>query len=540
MLASERYTALLEALDSPDIDLADIAALKLVSVTRNKIGTRVICLTQDVLPAEVEIDRVLMWLVRSLDQVVAEPFITVFFNARQQHNFSMGWLWQTYQMLHHKYRENLQRLYFVHPSAASKLAFRMIAPFIAEQDMQKVHWVSSLSQLQQLLGCPELPIPDSVTERDTTPSQSAVREVAQQLSAHGIEGPPVAAAINCNVPLTATDRRLLVAATMGDLQQLQTQLSSDAKLNARDGCGLTALMLAARGGKADIVKELLEASCEVNAANAEGATAVQLASQYGHEDIVGLLIASGARPNSDAASESALAAAAGTGQAGVVSALLKHGSSITERGQALLKACDYGDPLVVKQLLSSRVSNTQRGSALVRAAELGHADLVVLLLEHAAEFNLLDSSGHSALMRASMLGHNQVVGVLLIAKADLELTNRNKSSALHLAAQLNNTDAVSQLVTAKSDLEAADEYQLTPLMLASDGGFKSIVDILVNAKADVSAKDNHGMDALMLASSFGHQQVVDQLVLAGASQDDLDEEGRNAAAFAKMHKNASL
>ena len=53
MLASERYTALLEALDSPDIDLADIAALKLVSVTRDKIGMRVICLTQDVLPAEV-------------------------------------------------------------------------------------------------------------------------------------------------------------------------------------------------------------------------------------------------------------------------------------------------------------------------------------------------------------------------------------------------------------------------------------------------------------------------------------------------------
>ena len=35
---------------------------------------------------------------------------------------------------------------------------------------------------------------------------------------------------------------------MGDLEQLETQLSSDAKMNARDGCGLTALMLVARGG----------------------------------------------------------------------------------------------------------------------------------------------------------------------------------------------------------------------------------------------------------------------------------------------------
>eukprot|EP00658_Telonema_sp_P-2_P024815 TRINITY_DN19987_c0_g1_i2.p1 TRINITY_DN19987_c0_g1~~TRINITY_DN19987_c0_g1_i2.p1 ORF type:complete len:524 (-),score=157.41 TRINITY_DN19987_c0_g1_i2:439-2010(-) len=521
MTQQDRYSALLEFLESEEADLSDVSGLGLLQVTRNKIGTRIVCLFANALPAELPIDRALLYLVFVLDQVVTEPFHIVYFNAPAQRRFSMGWLWQSHSMLPDKYHSNLQRLYFVHPTPATKAGLKMIAPFIQKDAIQKLLWVDTIPELLNLIGCPDLPLPTMVGSTPMRPLPELPLNTPRPSQQFG-----------------SAERQLLVASTLGEVGKVRSVLDAKVNLDVRDGCGCTAAMLAARAGQQEIVDLLVEHGADLLAINFEGVSAVQLASRHGHTNIVGSLIAAGAKASEAGGTESALSAAASTGRVDVVATLLKLGSSVKERGEALMRACSYGDAQVVKQLLGSRTTNTHRGNALVKAAAFGHADIVGMLLESGADCNHVDTTGHTGLMRACTLGHNQVVGMLLMAHADLELTNKNKSSALHLATLLNNKPAVVQLLEARAGVDSGDEYQMTALMMAAESGFSEIVRSLVESLGDVNRTDDHGITPLMLASSFGHSQVAELLVEKGADKEAVDCEGRTAGMLAELHRQA--
>ena len=80
----------------------------------------------------------------------------------------------------------------------------------------------------------------------------------------------------------------------GDLETLARLADTGADLNARDGHGQTALMIAAHQGRAEVVTFLVARGASLDDTAKYGLSALMLAVVAGHHEIVRLLAAAGA------------------------------------------------------------------------------------------------------------------------------------------------------------------------------------------------------------------------------------------------------
>ena len=105
----------------------------------------------------------------------------------------------------------------------------------------------------------------------------------------------MSAAIKTRVRQIASTHDLWQIAETGDVGQLRQLLARGADVNASNGAGVTALMLAAYHGRLEMVRALTDHGADVNLKDSEGFTAAMLAERYGNGDIVKILIARGAK-----------------------------------------------------------------------------------------------------------------------------------------------------------------------------------------------------------------------------------------------------
>jgi hypothetical protein len=111
-------------------------------------------------------------------------------------------------------------------------------------------------------------------------------------------------------------------------------LDGGADVNARGGCGVSALQIAAADGRVSLVQTLLGAGAAVNDAWDGGATALLLAAQSGHLEVCVVLILAGAdvvRADSDGLTP--LLAAAMGGHEAVAVEIMRH--AVARRQQAI-------------------------------------------------------------------------------------------------------------------------------------------------------------------------------------------------------------
>jgi ankyrin repeat protein len=69
------------------------------------------------------------------------------------------------------------------------------------------------------------------------------------------------------------------------------------------------------------------------------------------------------------------------------------------------------------------------------AAEKGHKAIVILLLEHGADANIVDNEGHSLVSLATEKGNKEMLVLLLEHGADPTVVDHNGCTLLHLAAR---------------------------------------------------------------------------------------------------------
>ncbi|MGR3911065.1 ankyrin repeat domain-containing protein [Burkholderia sp. SR8] len=179
----------------------------------------------------------------------------------------------------------------------------------------------------------------------------------------------------------ALDARLRSAAVRGEAGEVRTLLTRGARIDARDGQGRTALLLATHGNRVDAARVLIDAGADVNAKDAIQNSPYLYAGARGHLDILRMT--------------------------------LTHGADL-------------------------RSTNRYGGTALIPAAERGHVDTVRTLIDAGVNVDHVNRLGWTALLEAIMLGDGsaryvRIVQLLVDAKADVNLADSNGETPLEHA-----------------------------------------------------------------------------------------------------------
>ncbi|KAH9123489.1 hypothetical protein AeMF1_005532 [Aphanomyces euteiches] len=275
------------------------------------------------------------------------------------------------------------------------------------------------------------------------------------------------------------DRKLLRAASDGDIEAVRSLLDNHANVNVKDKKGKSPLYWASAKGYTGIAKTLLTRSASVKDTNLYGSTPLHAASENGHVDIVKELLSRGASVEwRDNDGDTALHLASSKSHLDIVKHLVAKVSSV-----------DFQD---------------NHGRTPLHDAASTNCDIVKLLLERGASVNAVDKDGETPLFKAATHG---------------------------------SLDCVKELLANGAAVDMADKEGSNPLLMASVGGYLDVVNELLSHGASVNVKHNNGATPLHLASFKGYVDIVQTLLDKGASVDISDKFGRTALHNASMNRN---
>lgn len=191
----------------------------------------------------------------------------------------------------------------------------------------------------------------------------------------------------------AMDLQLHKAAAAGDAATVKTLLARGADIDARDGSGATALLVATHANKVEAARVLIEAGADVNAKDNIEDSPYLYAGARGHLDILRLTLAHGADLKS----------------------INRYG------GTSLIPASERGPVETVDTLIKAGVAvdhvNRLGWTALLEAIILGnggarHQQIVGLLVKAGADVNIADNDGVTPLQHARGRGYDEIATLL--------------------------------------------------------------------------------------------------------------------------------
>ncbi len=213
------------------------------------------------------------------------------------------------------------------------------------------------------------------------------------------------------------DEDFVQLCSKGTAAAIEKKLKAGANPNAKadpDGRGeMSALMMAAKHNNIPGMRALLKAGADVNACNGEGETALMLALNWTADtnlSAIRMLLAAGANANAHMQDGwTALMAASMDSREDVVQALLSAGADPKARradgDTALMLAAEnnrHGETIRALLAAGSEVNarNNEGKTALMRAAAYNSLAVVRMLLDAGADKALKDNEGHDALWHA--------------------------------------------------------------------------------------------------------------------------------------------
>jgi len=308
------------------------------------------------------------------------------------------------------------------------------------------------------------------------------------------------------------DSRLVLAASKGDVTQVEALLKAGANPNSRDRDGNTALLYAAVNGHRDIAELLIAHGADINAREIfHNRSALILALSEKHEDVGELLVAHGAAINaSDQQGATPLFYAAEGDMEMMVELLVARGADVNAT------LTDGATPLgaatnkYMAEFLIAHGADVKDSKAILGAAGRGHKDVVEALIAHGADVNARNKDGYTALHNAA----NEEVTTLLIAHgADVNVKDSAGGPPLFRAAQLHKLDVAECLIAHGAAVNARMNDGRTPLFLAL-GGRSDMVNLLLAHGADVNAKNKNGETPLYIAVLSGNNLLLQRVAVA--------------------------
>ncbi|KAB0359434.1 hypothetical protein FD754_003590 [Muntiacus muntjak] len=111
-------------------------------------------------------ENLFLYVISSLELLVAEDYMIVYLNGAtpRRRMPGIGWLKKCYQMIDRRLRKNLKSLIIVHPSWFIRTVLAISRPFISVKFINKIQYVHSLEDLEQLIPMEHVQIPDCVLQ----------------------------------------------------------------------------------------------------------------------------------------------------------------------------------------------------------------------------------------------------------------------------------------------------------------------------------------------------------------------------------------
>jgi hypothetical protein len=159
---------------------------------------------------------------------------------------------------------------------------------------------------------------------------------------------------------------------------------------------------------------------------------------------------------------------------------------------AIFNAASSGNLRRVQGLVSVEPSCVSQcdhlGSAVHRAITLHHFDIARYLIEHNANVNDTDRSGHTALHRAALVGSLELTQMLLDRKANVNATTIHQQTPLHASTLLGHQAIARLLIEYRACVNAIatgpeHHFTGTPLHLVAHN--EAFAMLLVESGADL-------------------------------------------------------
>ncbi|XP_068165399.1 rho GTPase-activating protein 1 isoform X2 [Antennarius striatus] len=149
----------------------DIARHQIIEVAGDdNFGRKVIVFNACRMPPQHQLDhhKLLMYLKGTLDQYVESDYTLIYFHhgLTSENKPSLSWLGDAYREFDRKYKKNIKALYIVHPTMFIKTLLILFKPLISFKFGRKINYVSYLSELEDVVKCEQLLIPERVREYD--------------------------------------------------------------------------------------------------------------------------------------------------------------------------------------------------------------------------------------------------------------------------------------------------------------------------------------------------------------------------------------
>lgn len=287
---------------------------------------------------------------------------------------------------------------------------------------------------------------------------------------------------------------------------------------------------------ADGVKEFLDLGFSPDGRDPQGRTALMVAVTTGEAALVSLILRAGADPN---------ARAPGLPGVPLQEVISDERRDPTAEMEAfvtpLTLAIETGVPEVTSALLSAGANLEGPGEPPLHfAAQEGDIDMIRAIVEAGADVNLPDGEGATALHYASMYGHAEVVEYLVSVGADVH-ARFGKATAVVLAAESGAAEVVEllelyvrpkQARRARRILEDAapiGNVRARRLATSAAMGRAPMVRKLLASGLHPDAREYEGeaddkITALMLATQGGHVETMRVLIEGGADVNAADEQ----------------
>ncbi|XP_061988922.1 uncharacterized protein LOC133707372 isoform X2 [Rosa rugosa] len=263
-------------------------------------------------------------------------------------------------------------------------------------------------------------------------------------------------------------------------------------IDPRDGCGDTAIHVAAWNGHVNIVKELvlLMTQEDLKMKNAEGNTALHVAAWNGQLHIVKELV-------------------------------LLMGEEINSDGSTALHLAAYNEKVdIVKELVrfmrpkDLKIKDSYGYTALHLAVKKGNVPIVKDLAELVGEVRGPD--GDTALHIAVKMGATKIVKELvsLMRREDLSIKNDEGYTAFQLAVKKGNVPTMKEFMTKEKERNFNSYTQF--ITYVANGDWDNAKECLNDDPCDaitlVDPRDGYGDTALHVAARKGHVHIVKEWI----------------------------